>query len=250
MKKLLVLAIVLSTLLIGCSQSTDKKVLKVLVSADFPPYESIDTDGTFIGFDIDFGNAIAEKMGVEFQWVDTSFAGIIAALQANSGDLAISGMSVTPEREEAVDFSDVYKVEGETFTVLALATKGLSTADDLSGLIGSAQIGTVQEQALNILKTDLSLTVDIRDKYDVIVQEIIIGRIDFLLVDAAVAAEFVVAYPELSSFTLQHTSLAAINGIGVAMPEGSDLKEDVNKAIAEMKADGSLQALIDKWFNN
>jgi ABC-type amino acid transport substrate-binding protein len=241
---------VLITLLMGCSQSTEKKVLKVLVSADFPPYESIDTDGSFIGFDIDFGNALAKKMGVEIQWVDTSFSGIIAALQANSGDMAISGMSITPEREEAVDFSSVYKEEGETFTVLALASKGYSSATDLNGLIGSAQIGTVQEQALNLLKNDLALTVDIRDKYDVIVQEIIIGRIDFLLVDAAVANEFVAAYPELATFTLQHASLATINGIGVAMPQGSPLKDDVNAAIAEMKADGSLQALIDQWFNN
>jgi ABC-type amino acid transport substrate-binding protein len=70
------------------------------------------------------------------------------------------------------------------------------------------------------------------------------------LVDAAVANEFVAAYPELATFTLQHASLATINGIGVAMPQGSPLKDDVNAAIAEMKADGSLQALIDQWFNN
>jgi arginine/lysine/histidine transporter system substrate-binding protein len=250
MKKLLVLALVFTTLLTACSQAK-KDVLTVLVSADYPPYESIDTNGDFIGFDIEFGEAIAAKMGVEFKWTDTAFDGIIGALQANAGDLAISSMSVTAERALSVDFSNVYKQEtsaGETFTVVSLTSNAWTQLSDLTGKIGSTQLGTVQEQALNMLQDELTLTLDIRNKWDIIVQEIINKRIDFLLVDKATADEFLIAYPELSEFTAQHDSLAAINGIGVALPKGSEWTEKINTAISEMEADGSLQALIDKWF--
>jgi len=250
MKKLLVLALVLTTLLTACSQ-TKKEVLNILVSADYPPYESIDTNGEFIGFDIEFGVALAKEMGVEIKWTDTAFDGIIGALQANAGDMAISSMSVTAERALSVDFSTVYKQEssaGETFTVVSLKSNAWTQLSDLKGKIGSTQLGTVQEQALNMLKTEFSLTLDIRNKWDVIVQEIINKRIDFLLVDKATADEFLTVYPVLAEFTAEHTSLAAINGIGIAFPKGSVWTEKANKAIAAMEKDGSLQALIDKWF--
>jgi polar amino acid transport system substrate-binding protein len=250
MKKLLVLALVLTTLLTACSQP-QKDVLTVLVSADYPPYESIDTNGDYIGFDIEFGNALAEKLGVEFKWTDTAFDGIIGALQANAGDLAISSISVTAERALSVDFSTVYKEEtslGETFTVVALSSNAWTQLSDLTGKIGSTQLGTVQEQALNMLQSEFSLALDIRSKWDVIVQEIINKRIDFVLVDKATADQFLIAFPELSEFTAQHDSLAAINGIGIAFPKGSEWTEKFNTAIAEMQADGSLQALVDKWF--
>jgi len=163
MKKLLVLSLILMTLLSGCNPTAaEKEELTVLVSADYPPYESIDTNGKFVGFDIEFGELVAEEMGVTFKWVDTAFAGIIGALQAGTGDLAISGMSVTPEREESVDFSQIYKEEGGAFTVLFLADKGYDSIDDLTGLIASTQLGTIQEIALNNLKAGLIFTVDIR----------------------------------------------------------------------------------------
>jgi polar amino acid transport system substrate-binding protein len=250
MKKIIVAALVLTTLLTACSQ-TKKDVLNVLVSADYPPYESLDSSGKFVGFDIEFGEALAKKLGVEIKWTDTAFDGIIGALQANTGDMAISGMSVTAERALSVDFSTVYKQEfsvGETFTVVSLASNGWTQLSDLTGKVASTQLGTVQEQALNMLQSEFSFTLDIRNKFDIIVQEIINKRIDFLLVDKPTADEFVTAYPELSTFTAQNDGLAAINGIGVALPKGSEWTEKVNAAIAEMQADGSLQALSDKWF--
>ncbi len=251
MKKLLVLSLILMTLLSGCTpKAAEKEELTVLVSADYPPYESIDTNGKFVGFDIEFGELVAEEMGVTFKWVDTAFSGIIGALQAGTGDLAISDMSVTPEREESVDFSQIYKEEGGAFTVLFLADKGYDSIDDLTGLIASTQLGTIQEIALNNLKTDFNFTLDIRDKHDVIVQEILVGRIDFMLVDTSVAEEFVTAFPELAMFDLEHEKLANISGLGVALPEGSEWLDEVNAAIDALRANGKLDALIAKWFSN
>lgn len=250
MKKLLIVALLLTTLLTGCSQAK-KEVLKVLVSADYPPYESYDVNGKLVGFDIEFGNALAEEMGVEFEWVDTSFDGILGALQGNTGDMAITGMHISAEREEAVDFSIAYKLDAESgsaFTVYTLAANNWTTITDLTGKIGSTQLGTVQESALNMMKDEYSLTLDIRNKFDIIVQEILLGRIDFLVADKAAGDEFVTQYPQLTSFPLNYEGLDAISGIGVAMPTGSEWVEKVNTAIEAMKADGSLQALIDKWF--
>ncbi len=250
MKKMILVALVLTTLLTACSQ-TKKDVLNILVSADYPPFESLDASGKFVGFDIEFGVALAKKLGVEIKWTDTAFDGIIGALQANAGDMAISSMSITAERALSVDFSIVYKEEasvGETFTIVSLASNGWSQLSDLTGKIASTQLGTVQEQALNMLQSEYSFNLDIRNKFDVIIQEIINKRIDFLLVDKATADEFVAAYPELKTFTAQNNGLAAINGIGVALPKGSKWTVKVNEAITSMQKDGSLQALIDKWF--
>ncbi len=250
MKKIIIGALVLTTLLTACSQ-TKNKVLNVLVSADYPPFESLDASGKFVGFDIEFGEALAKKLGVEIEWTDKAFDGIIGALQADAGDMAISGMSVTAERALSVDFSTVYKEEssmGETFTIVSLASNGWSQLSDLTGKIASTQLGTVQEQALNMLQDEYNFTLDIRNKFDVIVQEIINKRIDFLLVDKATADEFVAAYSELKTYTAQNDGLAAINGIGVAFPKGSEWTEKVNTTITLMQKDGSLQALIDKWF--
>lgn len=251
MKKLSILSLILVTLLTGCTPKIEEKEeLIVLVSADYPPYESIDASGKFVGFDIEFGELVAEELGVTFKWVDTAFSGIIGALQAGTGDLAISGMSVTPERAESVDFSQIYKEESGAFTVLYLASKNYDSIEDLTNLIGSTQLGTIQEIALNNLKSDFNFTLDIRDKHDVIVQEILVGRIDFMLVDTSVAEEFASEFPTLAMFDLEHAKLANISGLGIALPKNSEWTEKVNDAIDTLKTNGKLAALIAKWFDN
>jgi len=251
MKKLLIVVLMLTTLLTGCAAAKKETTLKVLVSADYPPYESYDVNGNLVGFDIDFGNALAAKLGVKFEWVDTSFDGILGAIQANTGDMAISGMHISAEREAATDMSIAYKKDAESgsaFTVYALASNGWTTIADLNGKIGSTQLGTVQESALNMMKTEYNLTLDIRNKFDVIVQDILLGRIDFMVADKAAGDEFITQYPQLASFPLNYPGLDAISGIGVVMPTGSTWVSKVNAAITAMQADGSLQTMITKWF--
>lgn len=251
MKKLLIIALLITSLLGACTQTKKETTLKVLVSADYPPYESYDVSGKLVGFDIDFGNALAEKLGVKFEWVDTSFDGILGAIQGNTADMAISGMHISAEREAATDMSISYKQDAESgsaFTVYALASNNWTSINDLKDKIGSTQLGTVQESALNMMKTEYNLTLDIRNKFDVIVQDILLGRIDFLVADKAAGDEFLTQYPQLTSFPLSYPGLDAISGIGVVMPTGSEWVAKVNAAIEAMKADGSLQTLIDTWF--
>lgn len=251
MKKLLLVALLFTALLTGCAQKKEAATLKVLVSADYPPYESYDVNGNLVGFDIDFGNALAEKLGVKFEWVDTAFDGILGAIQANTADMAISGFHISAEREAATDMSIAYKLDAESgsaFTVYALASNGWTSIDDLKNKIGSTQLGTVQESALNLMKDEYNLTLDIRNKFDVIVQDILLGRIDFMVADKAAGDEFVTQYPQLASFPLNYAALESISGIGVVMPTGSQWVSKVNAAIEDMKADGSLDAMIAKWF--
>jgi len=251
MKKILLVALLLTSLLTACAQPKETTTLKVLVSADYPPYESYDVNGKLVGFDIDFGNALAEKLGVEFEWVDTSFDGILGAIQGNTADMAISGFHISAERELATDMSISYKKDAESgsaFTVYSLASNGWTTIDDLKNKIGSTQLGTVQESALNMMKDDYNLTLDIRNKFDVIVQDILLGRIDFLVADKAAGDEFVTQYPQLASFPLNFAGLDSISGIGVVMPTGSEWVSKVNAAIEDMQKDGSLDAMIAEWF--
>ena len=184
-------------------------------------------------------------------WVDTSFDGILGAIQGNTADMAISGMHISAEREAATDMSISYKKDAESgsaFTVYTLASKGWTSIADLKGKIGSTQLGTVQESALNMMKDEYNLTLDIRNKFDVIVQDILLGRIDFMVADKAAGDEFITQYPQLASYPLAYPGLDAISGIGVVMPTGSEWVAKVNTAIEAMQKDGSLDALIAKWF--
>src|SRR3954447_9229589 len=94
----------------GESNNKDAKVLKMGTSADYPPFEYIDTakGSDIIGFDIDLANALAEKTGYEIEVQDMDFNSLIPALQAKQIDIVLAGMTPTPEREENVDFSDIY----------------------------------------------------------------------------------------------------------------------------------------------
>ena len=153
MKKLSILFILLALTLSACSAPAEDaqeevKQITVLTSPDYPPFESIDATGNYVGFDIELMEAIAEIMGVEVVWKESSFDGIIAGLTAGQGDMAISGMNVNAERLLSVDFSDIYKDGEALYTAVVLTEKGYTTIADLTGLKVGVQTGTIQEAVM------------------------------------------------------------------------------------------------------
>lgn len=251
MKKLLVLLAIVM-MIAGCSNtSTDKLV--VLTSSGYYPYEMVDTDGNLIGFDIDFGEALAEIMGVEIVWEDMDFDGIIAALNSNRGDMAIAAMSPDPGRNAL--FSDSYYVgeEESPFFVLTLKTSGIVDADSIANKTVGVQIGTIQEQMINQLQEEFSLTIDPRTSVTQMVLEVTSGRLDFVVIEGPTAKEYVNQFDTLTTFELSNDLIEAylieVNGVSVALPVDSELLDQVNAAIATLKENGTLAALVDKWFN-
>ncbi len=247
MKKLVsILAFLM--ILVGCASQPSDNALVIGTSSGYPPYEIIEPDGTLSGFDIDFGEALAKELGYdEVVWEDGSFDGLIGKLQAGSIDLAIAGLSPDPAREAI--FSKPYYTDGENpLYILTKETSGIKTSEDIKGKVAGSQLGTIQESALKSIKESYNLTIDARPDYGTIVQEILLDRIDFLMVEPAVAKEFMANYEELVSFEFVSDEIIPLNGVSVAMPMDSDLEEKVNAAIDALIENKTIETLVQKYF--
>ena len=118
----------------GQGENTSKRTLTVGTSADFPPFETIDTKGEIVGFDIDLVKEIGKELDAEIVLENTEFSGLVAAVQTGKIDLAISGMSVDKERAKKVNFSDPYYEAYQTLVVKS-DSEGIKNMDELTGKI-------------------------------------------------------------------------------------------------------------------
>lgn len=247
MKKIFLICL-MALLLIGCTSDKANNTIVIGTSSGYPPYEVIDTEGNLTGFDIEFGEALAKELGYDgVTWEDGNFDGLIGKLQVQSIDLAIAGLSPDPTREAV--FSDAYYFDGENpLYILTKEAGNIKASDDIKDKVAGAQLGTIQESALNQIKEAYNLTIDTRNDYGTIVQEILLDRIDFLMVEPAVGEEFLVNYDGLVLFEFESEAIAPLNGVSVAMPLDTEMEDEVNAAISKLKEDGTIDALVAKYF--
>ena len=258
MKKLLTLMLLSLVVVLGAcgtstdensnSGSSDKKVLVMGTSADYAPFEYIDTakSDDIIGFDIDLANALGEKLGYEIQVKDMDFSGLISALQSGKVDLVLSGMSPTPERAENVDFSDVYYTSRD----LVITTKDskIESVQDLAGKTVGVQLGSIQEDAAKEIAKTVKVTVENRDRIPQLIQEIKAGRFDAAIIEDVVATGYLNKEDTLTSFPAKEANEDA--GSAIAFPKGSDLTEKFNAELKKMQDSGEIDELVVKWFDN
>lgn len=246
-KMILSLVILLGITLTGCQEETE--VLTVYTSSGYEPYEMIGTDGELTGFDIELMEALASEVGIKIEWKDVDFDGIIASLQSGQAEVAIAGISPTSDRKEQVDFSDVYynSEAGLTNFLVFDSSSSITGLDDLDGLTVSAQLGTVQATLLESLKDEYNFTVDLRNTNTQIVEEIKAGRIDVLVVESLISDSILDANSSLSKVGFE-SSLDDESGNAIAFQKDSEYVELFNEALQTLKENGTLDALIEKWF--
>lgn len=222
--------------------STEKDVLVFGTNAEFPPFEYLGDDGEPDGFDIALIKAIGEKMGVEVEIQNMEFASLVAATGTKI-DGVIAGLTVTDERKEAVDFSDAYYEAVQYVIVPADST--IATADDLKNKTIGVQLGTT---GMFIAEEIEGATVQSYNKAVDAVNDLNNGRVDLVIIDRNPAEVFVSKFPD---------KIVAIEGAqfgfeaeeyAIALPKGSDLVEQVNTALAELKADGTFDALVAQYI--
>ena len=215
--------------------------LTMSTNAAFPPYESTDDNGNFVGIDIDVATAIAEKLGLELQVDDMDFDAALLAAQNGKSDLVMAGVTVTEDRQLVMDFSDSYATGIQS--IIVKEDSDVATPDDLA----DKMIGTQRGNTGYIYCSD-----DFGDEhvtpYDdglTAVQALVNGQVDAVVIDNAPAKEFVAANPGLK---ILDTAYAEEDyAIGVAKGNTAML-DAINGALEELKNDGTLQAIIDKYI--
>ncbi len=231
----------------NATSSSGKKVLTMITSPEYPPYEYYDTasgERKIVGFDIDIANKIASDLGYELKINESDFNGLIPALQAKRADFVIAGMTPTPERRKNVDFSTVY-YEAKN-TIIAPKTSNLKTTKDLAGKTVGVQLGSIQEgDAKKIAEKVPGMKIKQLNKVPDLIQEIKAKRIDAAIVEDTVAKGFTDASTDLVFNVIPSEGPS---GSAVAFPKGSPLVADFNKVLAKMKASGEIKTLAAKWF--
>ena len=215
--------------------------LTMATNATFPPYEMTTDSGEFEGIDIDTAKAIADKLGLELQIDDMDFDAALLSVQQGKADIAMAGVTVTDERKAVMDFSDSYATGIQS--IIVPEGSDIASPDDLAGKMIGTQRGTT-----GYIYCSDDFGDDAVVAYDdglTAVQALNNGQVDAVVIDNAPAKEFVAANPGL---VLLDTSYAE-EDYAIGMAKGNTALEDaVNAALEELKADGTLQSIVDKYI--
>ena len=216
-------------------------VLKVGTSADFPPFEYQDEKtGEYLGFDVDLIKAVGEKMGMEVEIVNTAWDGLIPGLLTGNFDCIISAMTITEERQKAVDFSDEY-FDASQVIVTKIDNDDILGVDDLEGKEISVQIGTTGDFEASEIEGAVVKRFNLAPDA---IQEVRNGSVPACIIDLAVAEEMVKAYNDI-----KFGEPITVETYGIAIRKGNtELLGKVNKALEELKESGEYDEIHGEWF--
>ena len=213
--------------------------LTVATSPDFAPYEfyAIDANG-----DPPLAGYIADYMGLELDIIPMDFDGVLNELAAGSVDLGMAGLSPDPERADAMDFSDIYYMGGQSFVCLQSNKDQFTSLEDTNKpeLSIGAQNGSIQKDLADQNSPDADIVV--LTKVTDIVAELLAGKLDGAYIETAVAETYAKQYPDLCVvLDVPYDS----EGSAIGVSKGNDsLMAKVNEAIAAALADGSMDNFV------
>ena len=214
--------------------------LTMATNAAFPPYEMTTDSGEIEGIDIETAQAIADKLGLELQIDDMDFDAALLSVQQGKADIVMAGVTVTDERKAVMDFSDSYATGIQS--IIVPEGSDIASPDDLAGKKIGTQRGTTGYIYCsddfgdeNVVAYDDGLTA---------IQALNNSQVDAVVIDNAPAKEFVAANPGL---VILDTSYAE-EDYAIGMAKGSSLEDAVNAVLEELKADGTLQSIVDKYI--
>ena len=244
MKKVvsLVLAAVCALSLAACGSKEDseKETLVMATNAEFPPYEYYEGDEV-VGIDAEIAAAIAEELGMELKIEDMAFDSIIPAITSGKADMGAAGMTVTPDREENVNFTDTYAHATQVIIVKEDST--IAGPDDLVGKTVGVQLGTTGD----IYADDIEdATVERYNKGFEAVQALTQDKIDAVVIDGEPAKEFVQDAEGLKildeAFTEEDYAIAVAK-------DNTELLDKINDALASLKESGKLDEIVAKYIS-
>lgn len=240
------LAVMTATMFTACGSAkqtgmtVNDGVLTMATNAYFPPYEYYEGDEV-VGIDAEIAGAVAEKLGLELKIEDMEFDSIITAVQTGKADMGLAGMTVTDERKESVNFSDSYATGIQV--IIVPEGSDIAGVDDLADKKIGVQLATTGDI---YAKEDFGEDhVEEYNKGADAVMALVQGKVDAVIIDNEPAKNFVAANDGLVILDTEYVTedyAAALN------KENTELLDAVNGALSELKADGTLQQIIDKYI--
>lgn len=258
MKKLVatICSILLVAVLTGCSKKTkkgdftiEKGKLSIAMEAGYPPFEYYADDGvTPIGFDTLLGKEIAKRLGLEAVFIDTAWDGILEGLDNDRYDTIISAMTITEDRVQNYDFSEPYIGNGQAVIIRKDSVLSIKEFKDLDGLKIGYQTETTSDFYCEKMMNQLGIKINTFE-YDKIMNaydDLKLKRLDAVISDSLVAVSYLA--PKDSEFK-QVWMGTPDEYFGICMKKGNKvLQEKINKALDDMKADGTLSNIYIKTF--
>ena len=258
-------AILVAIALAGCSQSAstgssgsgsdlglvNDGTLTVCANLESPPNIYSEADGTPVGVEVEIADAMVEQMGLEIEFKEIAFSGLIAALQAKQCDTIISSLYIKPEREEVADFVP-YLLSGSGVAVSAENPQGITGFDDTLcgvsaiGITGATGAALLEQKSVECeTQGDDPIDITLTDKAADALQQVIAGQADAFMDTAEL-----VGYYETQSdgkFVVAGEPVDQIQ-IGAASLKGNDaLHEALEKAFAAVQDDGTYAEILEKW---
>ena len=245
MKKILAIALICMLTLTGMAMA---ETLKMGTNATFPPYEFYDdATGEVVGIDAEVAAAICAKLGCELEIVDMDFDAIIPAVTTGKIDFGMAGMTVTEERLQSIDFTTSYATGIQS--VIVKEDSEITSVDDLFAEGANHKIGVQQGTT-----GDLYCSWDIEDEglgsverykngTDAVLA-LTSGKVDCVVIDNEPAKNYIAANEGLKTLDTEY----AVEDYAIALAKDSELTEKINAALEELIADGTVQAIIDKYI--
>ena len=221
--------------------------LHMSTNAAFPPYEMTTDAGGFEGIDVEVAQAIAEKLGLELVVDDMGFDAALTAVQTGQSDIAMAGITITEDRQQVMDFSDSYATGIQV--VIVKEDSPIATLDDLSN---AQMIGCQKATTGYIYCSDTPENggygedhVTAYETGALAVMALVNGQVDAVVIDNEPAKSFVASNDGLKILDTEF----AVEDYAIGLAKGNTaLLEAVNAAMAELKADGTFQGIVDKYI--
>ena len=248
--KNLVLAAV-AALSLGTTAMADP--LKIGVAAEpYPPFTSPDAAGNWVGWEVDFMNAICKQAELDCVITPTAWDGIIPALTSGQIDVIMSSMSITEERKKTIDFSDKYY---NTPAMVMVAADSAITPDaaGLTGKIVGVQVSTTHEAYTQKYFAPVASEVKVYQTQDEANQDLAAGRVDAVMADSIALQAFLDS--DTGKACCKSAGMVADDpeilgaGVGFGLRQGDPLKDKLNAAIAAIRADGTYAAITKNYFS-
>ena len=245
----MVVLIIAMLALVGCQkeESEEADVLKVGMELKYPPFETKDEEGNPTGASVMLAEALGKYLGMDIEIVETDYGSLIPALEQGTIDVIISSMTITPAREEVVDFSDPYT--NSQLMMLVYKDSIVQSPDDLNNpdVIIASKTGTIGA----LWAAEYAPNAQIRniDEEASAVLEVAQGKADVFIYDPLSIIRHHENYKDTTRAVLE--PLPNTKGWGIAMRKGEDaLKEKINAFIAEAKTDGTYDDIRETFLQD